>query len=152
MNPGPGGPAIERDEVGIAFTKYGVHCGEVIRLRILKDTLTICVTRPVSETTMTAGPVLRSTYVPIKVTTDYDDIFRQYLCCLLIQQAPQLILGLIGAASLRSIGREEVIGSLLSGGNDLHQSIVKALNPYNRVTKSLGGDYSDTTSGPRTST
>ncbi|VDO79092.1 unnamed protein product [Heligmosomoides polygyrus] len=64
----------------------------------------------------------------IKVTSDYDDIFRRYLCCLLIKQVPKLILGLIGATSLRSIRREEVIESLLSGDNDLHQSIVKALD------------------------
>ncbi|VDP62784.1 unnamed protein product [Heligmosomoides polygyrus] len=101
---------------------------------------------------MTAVPVLRSTYVPIKVTRDYDDIFRRYLCCLLIKQVPKLILGLIGAASLRSIRREEVIESLLSGDNDLHQSIVKALNAYNRVTKSFGDDDSNSTGGPETST
>ncbi|VDP04250.1 unnamed protein product [Heligmosomoides polygyrus] len=56
--------------------------------------------------------------VPIKVTSDYDAIFRRYLCCLLIKQASKLILGLIGAASLRSIRREKVIESLLSGDND----------------------------------
>ncbi|VDP05942.1 unnamed protein product [Heligmosomoides polygyrus] len=123
-----------------------------MRFGILKNTLTIGVTRPVSETTMTAVPILRSTYVPVKVTSDYDDIFRRYICCLLIKQAPKLILGLIGAASLRSIRREEVIESLLSGDNDLHQPIVKALGTYNRVTKSFGDDYSDTTGGPGTST
>ncbi|VDP26083.1 unnamed protein product [Heligmosomoides polygyrus] len=40
--------------------------------------------------------------------------------------------------------------SLLNGDNDLHQSTVKALNAYNRVTKSFGDDYSDTTGGPGT--
>ncbi|VDO68655.1 unnamed protein product [Heligmosomoides polygyrus] len=71
---------------------------------------------------------------------------------LLIKQAPKLILGLIGAASLRSIRREKVIESLLSGNNDLHQPIVTALDTYNRVTKSFGDDYSDTTGGPGTYT
>ncbi|VDO66568.1 unnamed protein product [Heligmosomoides polygyrus] len=123
----------------------GVHNVEAIRFRILKNTLTIIVTRTVSETTMTAVSVFRSTYVPIKVTSEYDDIFRRYLGCLLIKQSPKLILGLIGAASLRCICREEVIESLLSGDNDLHQSTVKALDAYNRVTKSLGDDYPDTT-------
>ncbi|VDO91614.1 unnamed protein product [Heligmosomoides polygyrus] len=98
-----------------------------MRFRILKNTLTIGVTSPVSETTMTAVPVLRSTYMPIKVTGDYDDIFRRYLCCLLIKQVPKLILGLIGAYA------EEP-------------------DAYNRVTKSFGGDYSDTAGGPETST
>ncbi|VDP48618.1 unnamed protein product [Heligmosomoides polygyrus] len=108
--------------------------------RIIRNTLTIGATRPVSEITMTAAPVFRSTYVPIKVTSDYDDIFRRYLCCLLIKQALKLILGLIGAASLRSIRRGELMKSLLSGANDLRQSIVKALDAYNRVTKSFGDD------------
>ncbi|VDP38030.1 unnamed protein product [Heligmosomoides polygyrus] len=130
----------------------GVHNGEAMRFRILKNTLTIGVTRPVSETTMTAVPVLRSTYVPIKVTSDYDDIFRRYPRCLLIKQVSKLILGLIGAATLRSIHREEVIESLLSGDNDLDQSIVKALDTYNRVTKSFGDDYSYTAGVPGTST
>ncbi|VDP39068.1 unnamed protein product [Heligmosomoides polygyrus] len=121
-----------------------------MRFRIFKDTLTIGVTRPVTESTMTAVPVFRSTYVPIKVTSDYDDIFRRYLCCFLIKQSPKLILGLIGAASLRNIRREEVIESLLSGDNDLHQG--KAFDTYKRVTKSFGDDYSDTTGGPGTST
>ncbi|VDO76785.1 unnamed protein product [Heligmosomoides polygyrus] len=101
---------------------------------------------------MTAVLVLRSTYVPTKVTSDYDDIFRRYLCCLLIKQAPKLFLGLIGAATLRSIRREEVIESLLRGDNDLHQPIAIAFDAYNRVTKSFGDDYSDTTGGPGTST
>ncbi|VDP37949.1 unnamed protein product [Heligmosomoides polygyrus] len=79
---------------------------------------------------MTAVPVLRSTYVPIKVTSDYDDIFRRYLCCLLIKKAPKLFLSLIGTATLRSIRREEVIESLLSDDNDLHQSFVNALDTY----------------------
>ncbi|VDO99439.1 unnamed protein product [Heligmosomoides polygyrus] len=98
-------PQHLRDEVGVAFSENGVHNGEIMRFRILENTLTIGVTRPVSETTMTAVPVLRSTYVPVK-----------------------------------SIRREEVIESLLSGDNDLHQSIVKALDAYNRVTKSFGDD------------
>ncbi|VDO99893.1 unnamed protein product [Heligmosomoides polygyrus] len=123
-----------------------------MRFLKLKNALTIGVARLVSETTMTAVPVLRSTYVSIKVTSDYDEIFRRYLCCLLIMQAPKLFLSLIGAASLRSIRREEVIESLLSGDNDLHQSIVKALDAYNRVTKSFGDDYSDTAGSPGTST
>ncbi|VDO90614.1 unnamed protein product [Heligmosomoides polygyrus] len=123
-----------------------------MRFRIFKDTLTIGVTRPVTESTMTAVPVFRRADVPIKVTSDYDDIFRRHLCCLLIKQAPKLILGLIGAASLRSIRREEVIESLLSGNNDLHQSIVKAFDAYNRVTKSFGDDDSNSTGGPGTST
>ncbi|VDP13805.1 unnamed protein product [Heligmosomoides polygyrus] len=101
---------------------------------------------------MTAVPVFRSTYAPIKVTSNYDYIFRRYLCFLLIKQAPKFILGLIGAASLRSIRREEVIESFLSGDNDLHQSIVKAFDAYNRVTKPFGDDYSDTTGVPETST
>ncbi|VDP28378.1 unnamed protein product [Heligmosomoides polygyrus] len=86
------------------------------------------------------------------VTSDYDDIIRRHLCCLLIKQVPKLILGLIGAASLWSIRREEVIESLLRGDNDLHEPIVIAFNAYNRVTKSFGDDYSDTTGGPGTST
>ncbi|VDO73449.1 unnamed protein product [Heligmosomoides polygyrus] len=122
-----------------------------MRFRILKNTPTIGVTRPVPETTMTAVLVLRSTYVPIKVTSDYDDNFRRYLRCLLIKQIPKLILGLIRAATLRRMRREEVIESLFRGDNDLHQSIVKALDAYNRVTKSFGDDYSDTTGGPGTS-
>ncbi|VDO90360.1 unnamed protein product [Heligmosomoides polygyrus] len=88
---------------------------------------------------MTAVPVFRSAYVPIEVTSDDDDVLRRYLCCLLIKQAPKLILGLIGTASLRSICREEVEESLLSGDNDLHQSIVKALDAYNRVSETLSG-------------
>ncbi|VDO95463.1 unnamed protein product [Heligmosomoides polygyrus] len=104
---------MERDGVGIAFTKYGVHYAEVMRYLGLKDTITICVTRPVTESTMTAVPVFRRADVPVKVNSDYDDIFRGYLCCLLIKQAPKLILGLIGAASLRNI-RREVVESLLA--------------------------------------
>ncbi|VDP12489.1 unnamed protein product [Heligmosomoides polygyrus] len=123
-----------------------------MRFRILKGTPTICVTRPIAESTMTAVIVFRRTDVPTKVTCDYDDIFRRHLCCLLIKQALKLILGLIGAASLRSIRREKMIESLLSGDNDLHQSIVKALNTYNRITKSFGDGYSDTTGGHGTST
>ncbi|VDO88072.1 unnamed protein product [Heligmosomoides polygyrus] len=38
-----------------------------------------------------------------------------------------------------------MIESLLSGDNNLHQSIVKALDACNRVTKSFGDDYSDPT-------
>ncbi|VDP05691.1 unnamed protein product [Heligmosomoides polygyrus] len=95
-----------------------------------------------------AVPVLRSTYVPIKVTSDYDDIFRRYLCCLLIKQAPKVFFGLVVAATLRNIRRGEVMESLLSGDNNLHQPIVIAFNAYNRVTKSFGDDYSDTTGGP----
>ncbi|VDP07571.1 unnamed protein product [Heligmosomoides polygyrus] len=101
---------------------------------------------------MTAVLVFRSTYVPIKVTSDYDDNFRRYLCCLLIKQAPKLFLGLIGAATLRSIRGEEMIESLVRGDNDLHQPIVIAFNAYNRVTKSFGDNYSDTAGGPGTST
>ncbi|VDP05635.1 unnamed protein product [Heligmosomoides polygyrus] len=112
------------------------------------DTLTIGFTRPVTETTMTAVPVFHGTYVPSKVTSNYDGIFRRYFCCLLIKQTLKPIVGLIEAASLRSIRKEEVIESLLSGDNDLHQSIVKAFDTSNRVTKSLGDDYSDTTAGP----
>ncbi|VDP01737.1 unnamed protein product [Heligmosomoides polygyrus] len=63
-----------------------------MRFRIIKDTLTIGVSCPVPETTMTPVLVFRSTYVPIKVTSDYDDILRRYLCCLLIKQVPKLIL------------------------------------------------------------
>ncbi|VDO18731.1 unnamed protein product [Heligmosomoides polygyrus] len=74
-----------------------------MRFRINRNTLTTGVTRPVPETTITTVTVLRSTYVPIKVTSDYVYIFRRYFCCLLIKQAPKLILGLIGATSLRSI-------------------------------------------------
>ncbi|VDP13605.1 unnamed protein product [Heligmosomoides polygyrus] len=85
-----------------------------MRFRVFKDTLTIGVTRPVTEFNMTAVPVFRRADVPIKVTSDYDDTIRRHLCCLLIKQAPKLILGLIGAAGLRSIRREEVIGSLLA--------------------------------------
>ncbi|VDO80410.1 unnamed protein product [Heligmosomoides polygyrus] len=44
-------------------------------------------------------------------------------------------------------GRE--VEELLSGDNDLHQSIIKALDAYNRVTKSFGDDYSDTTDRDR---
>ncbi|VDP49427.1 unnamed protein product [Heligmosomoides polygyrus] len=53
---------------------------------------------------------------------------------------------------MRSIRREEAIESLLTGDNDLHQSIVKALDAYNRVTKSFGDYYSDTAAGPKIST
>ncbi|VDO68219.1 unnamed protein product [Heligmosomoides polygyrus] len=123
---------------------------KVMRFRV-KNMLTIGVTRPISETTMTAIPVFRGTYMPTKVTSDYDDIFRRYLCCLLIKQVPKLPLGLIGAPSLRSIRREEVIELLLSGDHDLHQSIVEAVNAYNRVTKSFRQDYSYITGGPGTS-
>ncbi|VDP09554.1 unnamed protein product [Heligmosomoides polygyrus] len=87
-----------------------------------------------------------------KVTSDNDDVLRRYLCCLLFKQAPKLILGLIGRASLRSIRREEVEESLLSGDNDLHQSIVKALDTYNRVSETLGDDYTNTDGGPGTTT
>ncbi|VDP53758.1 unnamed protein product [Heligmosomoides polygyrus] len=111
-----------------AFTKYGVHYGKVVRFRIFRDTLTACITRGVTESIMAAAPVFRRADVPIKVTCEYDDILRRHLCCLLIKQAPKLILGLIGAASLRSIRREEMI-----------------------VTKSFGDDYTDTTGGPGTS-
>ncbi|VDO70877.1 unnamed protein product [Heligmosomoides polygyrus] len=86
----------------------------------------------------------------LSVTSNYDDIFHRYLCCLLIKQAPKPILDSIGAASLRSIRGEEAIESLLSGDNDLRQSIVKAFGTYNRVTKSFGDDYSDTSGGPGT--
>ncbi|VDP42816.1 unnamed protein product [Heligmosomoides polygyrus] len=58
---------------------------------------------------MTTVLVFRGTYVPIKVTSDYDDILRRYLCCLLIKQAPKLFVGLIGAATLWKMHREEVI-------------------------------------------
>ncbi|VDO19113.1 unnamed protein product [Heligmosomoides polygyrus] len=37
---------------------------------------------------MTGVPVLRSVYVPIKVTTDSDDILPQYVYCLLINTKP----------------------------------------------------------------
>ncbi|VDP38630.1 unnamed protein product [Heligmosomoides polygyrus] len=49
-----------------------------------------------------------------QVTGDYDGIFRRHLCCLLIKRPPKLILGLIGAANLRSL-HKEVVDSLLSG-------------------------------------
>ncbi|VDP32467.1 unnamed protein product [Heligmosomoides polygyrus] len=41
-----GVPTIERGEVGVALTKHSVHYGEVVRIRILKDTLTICISDP----------------------------------------------------------------------------------------------------------
>ncbi|VDO77144.1 unnamed protein product [Heligmosomoides polygyrus] len=69
----------------------------------------------------------------IIVTSDYDDFLRRY-CLLSFHQ------------------KEEVIESLLSGDNDLHQPIVKAFDAYNRVTMSFGNDYTDTTSGSGTST
>ncbi|VDO94088.1 unnamed protein product [Heligmosomoides polygyrus] len=72
----------------------------------MRDTLTIGIMRPVTASTMTAVLVLRGTYMPIKVTSDCDDIIQRYLCCLLIKQVPKLILGLIGAVSLRSISTE----------------------------------------------
>ncbi|VDO82509.1 unnamed protein product [Heligmosomoides polygyrus] len=56
---------------------------------------------PVTESSTTAVPIFRRSDVPINVTSDYDDIFRRHLSCLLIKQAPKLILGLIGAASLQ---------------------------------------------------
>ncbi|VDO89110.1 unnamed protein product [Heligmosomoides polygyrus] len=90
--------------------------------------------------------------MPIKATSNHDDIFRRHLWCILIKHAPKLILGLIGAAGLRSIRREEVIDSLHSGDNGHHQSIVKGFDTYNRVTKSFEDDYSNTTGGPGTST
>ncbi|VDO69343.1 unnamed protein product [Heligmosomoides polygyrus] len=34
-------PTVVSNDVGVAFPKHGVHNGEVMRLRILKDTLTI---------------------------------------------------------------------------------------------------------------
>ncbi|VDO96637.1 unnamed protein product [Heligmosomoides polygyrus] len=102
-----------------------------MRFGILKDTLTICVTRPVTEPTMTAVPVFRRADVPIKVTSHNDDDFRRYFCCLLIKQAPKPILSLIVATTLRSIRREVVMESLFSGDKNLLQSIVKALNAYN---------------------
>ncbi|VDP47232.1 unnamed protein product [Heligmosomoides polygyrus] len=101
---------------------------------------------------MTAVPVFRRADVPVTVTSNYDVIFPRYLRCLLIKQAPKLTLSLIGAASLRSIHGEELIESLLSGDNDFHQSIVKALDAYNRVMESFGDDYYDTTGGLGTST
>ncbi|VDP20888.1 unnamed protein product [Heligmosomoides polygyrus] len=48
---------------------------------------------------MTAVPVFRRADVSIKVTSDYDDIFRRYVCNLLIKQATKLVLGMIGAAN-----------------------------------------------------
>ncbi|VDO93778.1 unnamed protein product [Heligmosomoides polygyrus] len=102
---------------------------------------------------MAGSTVFRSAYVPIKVTSDNNDVLRRYLCCcLLIKQAPKLIIGLIGAPGLRRIRREGVEESLLSGDDDLHQSIVEALDAYNRFTKSFRDDYSDTTGGPGAST
>ncbi|VDO89521.1 unnamed protein product [Heligmosomoides polygyrus] len=63
-----------------------------MRFRIL-DTI-ICVTPPVTESTMTTVAVFRHAHVPIKVNGDNDDIFRRFLCCFLIKQALKLILGL----------------------------------------------------------
>ncbi|VDO40183.1 unnamed protein product [Heligmosomoides polygyrus] len=63
-----------------------------LRFCILTNTLTIGVTRPVSEITMIAVAVFRGTYVPDKVTNNYDEIFRWYFWCLLIKQAPKLFL------------------------------------------------------------
>ncbi|VDP58766.1 unnamed protein product [Heligmosomoides polygyrus] len=42
----PGASAIERDEVGIAFTKYGVHYGKVMRFRIFNLFFTIYLRDP----------------------------------------------------------------------------------------------------------
>ncbi|VDO79535.1 unnamed protein product [Heligmosomoides polygyrus] len=58
----------------------------------------------------------------------------------------------VRSASPWIIHREEVMESLLRGDNDLHQSVVKALDGYNRVSETFGDDYSDATDGLGTST
>ncbi|VDO24638.1 unnamed protein product [Heligmosomoides polygyrus] len=88
---------------------------------------------------MTAVPVLRSTYVPVKVTRYYDDIFRWCLCRILIKKAPKVIVGLIRAASLLGT-RKDVVESLLSGDNDLHQSIIKAFDACNQASETFGDE------------
>ncbi|VDP44458.1 unnamed protein product [Heligmosomoides polygyrus] len=61
-----GASAIERDEVEIALKKYGIHNGEILRFRILKNALTIGVTRPVSETSMTTVPSFAVPMCPLR--------------------------------------------------------------------------------------
>ncbi|VDP42831.1 unnamed protein product [Heligmosomoides polygyrus] len=85
-----GAPTIILDEVGVAFSEDGVHYGEVMRFRVIKNALTI------------------------GVTSDYDDIFRRYLSCLLIKQVPKLIVGLIGAWSERLTPIKSIIILFLS--------------------------------------
>ncbi|VDO70004.1 unnamed protein product [Heligmosomoides polygyrus] len=59
-------------------------------LRILKNTLTIGVTQPITKSTMAPETVSRGSYVSIKVASHKDDVFRQYLWCLFIKQAQRV--------------------------------------------------------------
>ncbi|VDP23252.1 unnamed protein product [Heligmosomoides polygyrus] len=94
-----------------------------MRFRILKNSFTISVTCPITETAMTAVTIFRSPNVVIEITCDNESVFWRHLCCLLIKQGSKLVLG-----SLESLRREEMIHSLFSSDNDLHQAVTETLH------------------------
>ncbi|VDP08908.1 unnamed protein product [Heligmosomoides polygyrus] len=67
-------------------------------------------------------------------------------------QGPELVLGLLGIASLRSICRKEMTSSLFYGDNNLHQTVIETFYAFYRVTTTFGDDHTDTIGGPGTFT
>ncbi|VDP17710.1 unnamed protein product [Heligmosomoides polygyrus] len=76
-------PTIERHEMGVTLSKHCVRDGEIMRVRILKNSLTISVTCSKTETAMTAETIFRSPNVVVEITYDNDSVFWRHLCCLL---------------------------------------------------------------------
>lgn len=105
---------------------------EGMRFLTLKDTLTICVTRPIAESTITAVPVFRRGDVSIASAVFSSTSSKTHAWT---------------GRSSESVSREEVIKSLLSGDNDLHQPIIKAFDDHSRVWVTSGDSYSDTSGG-----
>ncbi|VDO88940.1 unnamed protein product [Heligmosomoides polygyrus] len=67
-------PAIERREMGVTLSKHSVRDGEIMRVRILKNSLTISVTCPIAETAMTAVTIFRSPNVAVEICEN-DSVF-----------------------------------------------------------------------------
>ncbi|VDP13084.1 unnamed protein product [Heligmosomoides polygyrus] len=58
-----GATAIERHQMGVTLSKCGVRDDEVMRVRTLKDSLTIIVTCSISKTALTAVTIFRSPHM-----------------------------------------------------------------------------------------
>ncbi|VDP63932.1 unnamed protein product [Heligmosomoides polygyrus] len=99
---------------------------------------------------MTAVTIFRSPNVAVEITCDNDSVFWRHLCCLLIKQGPKLVLRSLGAACLRSVCGEEMIHTLFSSNNDLHQAVTETFHACNRISETFGDDHTNTAGSPGT--
>ncbi|VDO97220.1 unnamed protein product [Heligmosomoides polygyrus] len=84
---------------------------------------------------MTAVTIFRSPNVIVEITCDNDSISWRHLCCLLIEQGPKVVLRSLGAACLRSLRREEMIHTLFSSNNDIHQAVTDTFHALGNVRR-----------------